>query len=88
MERYCVNMYLHIGKDIVINQKDIVFILNFNSIEENKENEKLLKEIKKKENIIDISNGIQKTIILVKNKELSNWYVTNISTSTLYKRKF
>lgn len=81
-------MYLHIGKDIVINQKDIVFILNFNSIEENKENEKLLKEIKKKENIIDISNGIQKTIILVKNKELSNWYVTNISTSTLYKRKF
>lgn len=80
-------MYLHIGKDIVVNQEEIIAIFDLKSIEENNENKEFLEKIKDEENIIDISRGLQKTLVLVKNKELSNWYITNISSSTLYKRK-
>lgn len=65
-------MYLHIGKEYVVNTKNIIGIFN-------------IEDIKIKDNLIDISDGNKKTIILVDNKKIKG-YITNISSSTLKKR--
>ena len=64
-------MYLHIGKDIIIRKKDILFLLDYDN----------LKEI-----IIDSKDKKIKTIIITKQKEGIKAYLTNISTMTLAKR--
>lgn len=84
MERFCDNMYLHIGKDYVLNEKDIIGIFNIETIKKNKEYEKLYQNIEN--NIVDISAGAQKTLILVKDKNIKG-YITNISSTTLKKRE-
>lgn len=84
MGRFCDNMYLHIGKEYVINEEKIIGIFNIETIKKNKEYNKFFEDIKN--SLIDISDGIQKTIILIKDKNKKG-YITNISSATLRKRK-
>lgn len=77
-------MYLHIGKEYVINEEKIIGIFNIETIKKNKEYNKFFEDIKN--SLIDISDGIQKTIILIKDKNKKG-YITNISSATLKKRK-
>ncbi len=77
-------MYLHIGKEYVINEEKIIGIFNIETIKKNKEYNKFFEDIKN--SLIDISDGIQKTIILIKDKNKKG-YITNISSATLRKRK-
>lgn len=83
MERFCDNMYLHIGKDCVIEEKKIIAIFNIETIKKNKEYNNFFENIKN--NLIDISDGIEKTLILIKDKNKKG-YITNISSTTLKKR--
>ena len=68
-------MYLHIGKNNIINEEKIIGIFNLENI-----------KINKQEKIIDISNGNKKTIILINDKRIKG-YITNISSTTLKKRE-
>lgn len=77
-------MYLHIGKDYVIDENNIIGIFNMEAIKKSREYEHLYENIK--DNIVDISGGVQKTLILVKNKNTKG-YITNISSTTLKKRE-
>lgn len=76
-------MYLHIGKEYVINEEEIIGIFNIETIKKNKEYNEFFENIKN--DLIDISNGIQNTIILI-NDKTKRGYITNISSSTLKKR--
>lgn len=76
-------MYLHIGKDIVIEENKIIGIFNIETIKSNNYYKYFYKNIKEK--IIDISDDIQKTLILI-NDEKTVGYITNISSTTLKKR--
>ncbi len=78
-------MYLHIGKDIIIRKKDILFLLDYDNLKENKTNKNLFENITK-EIIIDSKDKKIKTIIITKQKEGIKAYLTNISTMTLAKR--
>ncbi len=80
-------MYLHIGNDIIIKKKDILFILDYKNLKENRILKKLIEKIDKK-NITDISGQKQKTIIITKENETLKGYISNISSNTLGKRKF
>lgn len=80
-------MYLHIGNDIIIKKKDILFILDYKNLKENKTLKKLTEKIDKK-NITDISGQNQKTIIITKEDKTLKGYISNISSNTLSKRKF
>ena len=70
-------MYLHIGKDIVLNKKDILFIFDYENLKDNKIFQNFLEKIDKKD-IIDISDDKEKNIIKA--------YISNISSTTLSKR--
>ncbi len=77
-------MYLHIGKDFCIDEKKIIGIFNIESISKNKEYYEIYEAIKN--DLVDISNGAQKTLILIKDKFIKG-YISNISSTTLRKRE-
>ncbi len=78
-------MYLHIGKDILLKKKDILFILNYEKINESKLFQNFLENIDRK-NIIDISDNKKKSMIITKENEIIKAYISNISSITLSKR--
>jgi len=80
-------MYLHIGNDIILKSKDILFILDYIGLKENNDFKNFMDKINKK-NIIDISEEKPKSIIITKEGENLKAYISNISTTTLGKRKF
>lgn len=80
-------MYLHIGKDIVLKNKDILFILDYDSLKENNVFNKFMEKVDKK-NILDISDNKPKSIIITKENEIIKGYISNISSNTLGKRSF
>ena len=77
-------MYVHIGKNICIDSNKIVCILNLETIKNTNEFKESIK--KEEKNIIDISDGNKKTIILTKEKDGMKYYITSILSGTLEKR--
>ena len=79
-------MYVHLGKDMVINPNNIIAILDIESLEKKKKLEEVLQNLKISDNIIDVSDNNRKSlIILEKNNEILG-YITNISSTTIAKR--
>ena len=79
-------MYVHIGKDDIIEEKNIISILDLEKMLENKKLEDILKELKIENNIINNKNGNEKSLILVKKQNKIEAYFSNISSTTLAKR--
>lgn len=80
-------MYLHIGKDFVINNKNIIGIFNIDYIKNTKEYKSLYENLEKQGDIKIISDNQNKTFILVEENKKIKGYVTNIGTNTIMKRK-
>ena len=79
-------MYVHIGKDVVINYNNIISILDIESLEKNKKLENVLQNLKISDNIIDVSDNNKKSLIILEKNNKIIGYITNISSSTLAKR--
>ena len=79
-------MYVHIGKDVVINSDNIISILDIESLEKNKKLENVLQNLKISDNIIDVSDNNKKSLIILEKNNKIIGYITNISSSTLAKR--
>ena len=80
-------MYLHIGKDIIINNEDIIGIFNIDYVKNTKEYKKMIECLKEKGDLINISDNQNKTVILTEKNALIKGYITNIGTTTIGKRK-
>lgn len=79
-------MYVHIGKEVVINSDNIISILDIESLEKKKKLENVLQNLKISDNIIDISDNNKKSLIILEKNNKIIGYITNISSSTLAKR--
>ena len=79
-------MYVHIGKETIINTEDIIVILDIESLEKKKNLEEVLQNLKISDNIIDVSEENRKSLIIVNKNNKNVGYITNISTTTLGKR--
>ena len=79
-------MYVHIGKDVVINSDNIISILDIESLEKKKKLENVLQNLKISDNIIDISDNNKKSLIILEKNNKIIGYITNISSSTIAKR--
>ena len=80
-------MYLHIGKDYVINNRDIIGIFNLDYIKNTKEYKALYNCLLENKNIVNISENQCKTFILTENNKKVKGYFTNIGANTIGKRK-
>ena len=74
-------MYIHIGNNYMICEENIIGIFN---IENCKMQE--IKRLVDNQYIFDISEGKQKSFILIKEKEELKAYISHISSVTLSKR--
>lgn len=79
-------MFLHIGNDVYIPEKDIIAICNLDTASVSKNTQLYLKKCEEKKIIEPICDDIPKTFILLKKNGKDKIYLTNISSSTLQKR--
>ena len=75
-------MYLHIGKDKLIDDNNIIAILNIETLKEKENVENICKNMNFSDNIIDVSDGNKKSLIIIKEKKQTKAYISNISTIT------
>ena len=80
-------MYLHIGKEYVINNKEVIAIFNLEYIKNTKEYKKMYEQLEKNKAIINISKNQEKTFILTEKDGDKRGYLTNIAASTIGKRR-
>ena len=77
-------MYLHIGKDYILNNNDIIGIFNINTLKKSNSYDYILENLSEK--VIDISGGKPKSLILVSKNNKNIAYISNILSSTIGKR--
>ena len=79
-------MYVHIGKDVVINSDNIISILDIEALEKKKNLEEVLQNLKISDKIIDVSEENRKSLIIIQKEGKNYGYITNISSATIGKR--
>ena len=79
-------MYVHIGKDIVVNSEDIIAIFNIETLEKKNSLENICKNLNISDSIIDISENNKKSLIIININNQTKGYISNISSITLGKR--
>ena len=76
-------MYLHIGKDYLLNTNEIIGIFDINSLKETKCYEGLIENV----NIVeDLSDNNCKTLILTVEDSTKKEYISNILSTTIANR--
>ena len=80
-------MYLHIGKDLIINNNDIIGIFNIDYIKNTKEYKSMYKSLEDNNNIFRVADVQPKTFILVEKNKNVKGYLKNIGSTTIGKRK-
>lgn len=77
-------MYLHIGKECILNNNELIGIFNIETLEKLNSYDYILENMAEK--VIDISGGKPKSLILVQKDNKSIAYISNILSSTIGKR--
>ncbi len=78
-------MYLHIGKDCVINNKDVIGFFNLDYIGNTKEYKNMKNYLQENNELQYISGEQEKTFILIENNKKVNAYITGLSVSSVKK---
>lgn len=79
-------MLLHLGNDVMVSVKNIIFILDMNTCQKSKINQIFLSNaVTTTGKIIKIEEN-SKSLVIVKDKEKTNLYYSPISSVTLLKR--
>lgn len=80
-------MYLHLGKNTVINTKDIVGIFDMDTSTISKNTRDYLSVAEKAGRVINVSMELPKSFVVCKDEEGIKVYISQISSQTLQKRK-
>ncbi len=80
-------MYLHLGQNTVINLNEIIGIFDLDNTTVSKNTRNYLSAAEKNNNVKVVSAELPKSFIVCSDeKEKNTVYLSQISTSTLYKR--
>ena len=79
-------MFLHIGNDVYLPEKDIIAIMNLDTSSVSKNTQLYLKNSELNNNVETICDDIPKTFVITRKKNKDKVYLTNISSATLIKR--
>lgn len=77
-------MYIHIGGDTAIRDKNIVCIMDI----ENASTSKLTKEFLRSagRDVLNVSDEMPRSFIITKSRDTAKTFISPVSSSTLYKR--
>ena len=76
-------MYLHLGKDTVVNTKNIIAILDLESTSVSRNTRDFLKIVEEEGFVRNVSEELPKTFVLCEIDGQSVIYITNISSKAL-----
>ncbi len=76
-------MYLHLGRDTVVNTEDIIAMMDLESSSISKYSKEFLKIIEEEGFVRNVSDEIPKSFIICEKNGQSVVYITNISTKAL-----
>ena len=79
-------MYVHLGVDSVVKEDDIIGIFDLDSTTVSKHTRKFLNEEEKQKKVINVSFELPKSFVLCGEKKNTLVYISQLSSSTLYKR--
>ena len=79
-------MFLHIGNDVYLAEKDIIAIMNLDTSSVSKHTQLYLKNSELNNNVETICDDIPKTFVITRKNNKDKVYLTNISSATLIKR--
>ena len=79
-------MYLFLGQDTVVNDKDIIGIFDIDTTTVSKKTRDFLKKAEEKKQVINVTFELPKSFVICNNKENTRVYISQLSTSTLEKR--
>lgn len=80
-------MFLHLGSDVVVNDKDIVAIMDLETTSISKITREYLQKAEKESEVITVSyEDLPKSYVIIKNKNKRKIYISPISSATLLKR--
>ena len=77
-------MYLHIGNEKLVQQKNIIGIFDIDSLKKSEEYDNIMESLKN--NIVDVTKDKKKTLIITIENNIKKGYISNILSTTLYKR--
>ncbi len=82
-------MYLHLGQETVVREKDIVGIFDMDTSTVSKSTREFLNKKEKQKEVITVAFELPKTFVLVNKQrsKKSKVYISQLSSSTLLKRK-
>ena len=76
-------MYLHLGRDTVVNTKDIISVLDLESTSISKISKEFLKIVEEEGFVRNVSDEIPRSVVICEEMGQSVVYITNISTKAL-----
>ena len=79
-------MFVHLGVDAVVKEDDIIGIFDLDSTTVSKHTRKFLNEAEKQKQVINVSFELPKSFILCGEKGKTKVFISQLSSSTLYKR--
>ena len=79
-------MFVHIGNNIILEEKDIIGIYNIESMKDSEEYKNLIESLKRTDNLVSQVNGDARTLIMTKENGKIVGYETNVSTMSIAKR--
>ena len=79
-------MFVHIGNNIILEEKDIIGIYNIESMKDSEEYKNLIESLKRTDNLVSQANGDARSLIMTKENGKIVGYETNVSTMSIAKR--
>lgn len=79
-------MYLHLGEDTVVNERDIIGIFDIENTSVGKHTKEFLASAEKSGSVRNVNYEMPKSFIVCGNKERETVYISPISAATLRKR--
>lgn len=79
-------MYLHLGENVVVNEKDIISIIDLENSTISAHTKNFLRIAQQQNQVVDVSPELPKSAIICEKKGKKTVYISQISTSTLLKR--
>lgn len=77
---------MHLGRDIIVNEKDIIAIFDIDKTTIGKITKKYLYDCEKKRMVVNVSDDLPKSFIVCEYEGKTTVYISQISTITLQKR--
>ena len=79
-------MYLHLGQETVVRERDIIGIFDLDNTTVSRHTRKTLNEAEKAGRVINVTDDLPKTFVLTAEYGLTQVHLTALSTNTLEKR--